>query len=400
MNKFSEIWSKRFEHYLNEVQKYMRFVFTGHLALVLVFVIGGLGYQYSEWLKVVKPSFPAEIIVALVIGILIGFSRPVTLLKEPDQVYLLPLERKMKQYFKKALNWTFWSQSVLVILCYIVTIPLLNTVTELSAAEIWFGLVVIILLKMLNVLIEFNYRYKSRGQKIYIDRFTRIVLSVLTIYFLLTKGFVWCLPFLIIFIIDLIVLMNQVKKEPIPYEHFIKLEQNRMMGFYRFANYFTDVPHLKGSIKRRSWLNFLYKLVPYGKKNSQSFLVYRTFIRTDDHFFLWVRLTVISGIIALFVNIPIVTWIVAGALSFATTLQLKYALLSKVEFRMDMLYPIDEKSRGLAVQKMLRLFMIVQGAIVLLCSIGQTYFFVSFIVVLVISEITYRLSKEPKSIYE
>ena len=38
---------------MGEVQKYMRFVFTGHLAIVLVFVVGAVGYQYSEWLKVV-----------------------------------------------------------------------------------------------------------------------------------------------------------------------------------------------------------------------------------------------------------------------------------------------------------------------------------------------------------
>lgn len=400
MNNFSEIWSKRFQHYLNEVQKYMRFVFTGHLALVLVFVIGGLGYQYSEWLKVVDTSFPAEIIVAIVIGILLSFSRPVTLLKEPDQVYLLPLEIKMKQYFRKAINWTFWSQVILVVICYIVTIPLLKTVTELSAMEIWFTLIIIVLLKYLNVLVEFFYRYSSRGNKIYVDRLLRIVLSILPIYFLLTIGIIWCTPFLLIFIIDLVILMKKVNEEPIPYEHFIKLEQNRMMGFYRFANYFTDVPHLKGSIKRRGWLSFIYNIVPYGKKNSQSFLVYRTFIRTDDHFFLWVRLTFIAAIIALFVNIPVVTWIVSGALAFATTLQLKYALLTKIEFRMDMLFPISDDARGKAVQKLLRLFMIIQGIIVTLCSIGQSYFFVPLIVIIVVSEITYRLSNEPKSIYD
>ena len=42
--------------------------------------------------------------------------------------------------------------------------------------------------------------------------------------------------------------------KPFPYDHFISLEQNRMMRFYRFANYFTDVPHLKGSVSRRAGL--------------------------------------------------------------------------------------------------------------------------------------------------
>lgn len=184
-------------------------------------------------------------------------------------------------------------------------------------------------------------------------------------------------------------------RQPVPYEHFVKLEQNRMMGFYRFANYFTDVPHLKGSIKQRSWLNFVYNIVPYGKKSTQNYLVYRTFIRTDDHFYLWVRLTLISGIIAFVVNIPVVTWIVAGALAFATTLQLKYALLSSKDFRMDRLYPVKESQRKEAVQKVLRLFMVVQAIIVLLCSVGQPLFFVPAIIVIVLNEITFRVSKDP-----
>ncbi len=107
MNNLSQVWSKRFNHYLNEVQKYMRFVFTGHLALVMVFVVGAVGYQYSEWLKIVDDNFPAEWLVAGIVGALLSFSRPITLLREPDQVYLLPLETKMGYYFKRALELDF-----------------------------------------------------------------------------------------------------------------------------------------------------------------------------------------------------------------------------------------------------------------------------------------------------
>src|SRR5690606_35156878 len=99
MNNLTDVWSKRFGHYMLEVQKYMRFVFTGHLAIVLVFAIGALGYRYSEWLKVVSEDFPAEWVVAIVVGIIVGLSRPVKLLREPDQVYLLPLEIEMSICF-------------------------------------------------------------------------------------------------------------------------------------------------------------------------------------------------------------------------------------------------------------------------------------------------------------
>ncbi|MER2191588.1 MAG: ABC transporter permease [Solibacillus sp.] len=393
MNNMRDVWAKRFEHYIAEVMKYMRFVFTGHIAIVLVFVVGAGGYQYSEWLKVAPTNFPAEWLVAAIVGIILAFSSPTTLIREPDQVYLLPLETQMPDYFRKATNWTFWSQVLLPAVAYIVAIPLLNTVTELTSTQIWIGLLFIVILKYFNVQIEFNYRYANRGQAVIVDRLARAALSILAVQSVLASGVLYAFLFVVLFIVYNMSLAKRVSAEPVPYEHFVRLEQNRMMRFYRFANYFTDVPHLRGSIRRRAWLDALYKMIPYKKERAQDYLVFRTFIRTDDHFYLWLRLTAISAVIALFVDIPFVTWIVAGALSFATTLQLKYALLSAGEFRMDMLYPVPRDTRAQAVRKLLRGASVVQAIIVTLCGVMQPQFYVIAVVILVISECTLRFSK-------
>jgi len=393
MKNLRDVWSSRFMHYIGEVQKYMQFIFTGHIAIVLVFLIGAGGYQYSEWLKVVQTDFPAEVLIAVIIGILLAFSRPTTLLREPDQVYLLPLESKMFLYFSKALAWTFWSQVWIVAIVYIVSIPLLKAVTELTTVEIWTIFLLTIVLKYLSVRGEFSYRYSERGQMVWVDRFIRAVIFAATIYMGLHAQLLLAVIATVISVVYMMVFSKKSVGEPVPYEHFVKLEQNRMMSFYRFANYFTDVPHLHGSIRRRSWMDWLYKFVPYGKENAQKYLVFRTFIRTDDHFYLWVRLTAISAIIAAFVDIPVVTWIVAGALSFATTIQLKQALLSSGEFRMDMLYPLPDHARQLAVKQIVRLAMITQAIVVGLCAMTQPMFYFAFITVLVISELTSKVSK-------
>lgn len=392
MNSMHNVWAKRFEHYIGEVMKYMRFVFTGHIAIVLVFIIGAGGYQYSEWLKVVELNFPAEWLIAVIIGAVVTFSRPVTLLKIPDQVYLLPLETQMPNYFKKAMNWTFLSQVLVPVVLFIVGIPLLKEVTSLSTTEIWSGVLFVVLLKYLNVRSEFSYRYVSRGQSIVLDRLVRLIVSILGVQTVLTDG-LFGVVFLIMLVYYAFTLNKKMKNQPVPYEHFIELEQSRMMSFYRFANYFSDVPHLKGSIKRRAWLDVMYKSITFKKENTQAYLVFRTFIRTNDHFYLWVRLTAISAVMAMFVAIPFVTWIVVAALAFATTLQLKYALMSSGEFRMDMLYPMPRETRKQAVAKLLRQLSVVQAVIVTLCAITQPQFYIIPIVILVVSEITLRKSK-------
>lgn len=394
MNNMNNIWKARFVHYINEVQKYMRFIVTGHIAIVFVFVIGAAGYQYSEWLKVAPASFPAEWLVAAAVGLVLAFSRPTTLIREPDQVYLLPLETQMPAYFKKAVNWTFWSQLIVPVIVYIVAIPLLNTVTELSSLQVWLGLAFVIALKYLNVKIEFNYRFANRGHAIVIDRLARGALSILAIETALTASIYMAAIYLVLFIAYNMSLKKRAADQPVPYEHFVRLEQNRMLRFYRFANYFTDVPHLRGTIRHRAWLDGVYKWIPFAQKNTQLYLVWRTFIRTDDHFYLWVRLTAIAAVITAFVDISIVAWIVAAALAFATTLQLKVALLSNGEFRMDMLFPIASTQRKQAVEKLLRIASVVQAVIVTLCAMMQPHFYVIFVVMIAVSELTLRLSKK------
>jgi len=397
MNSLQDVWRKRFLHYVNELQKYMKYVFTGHLAIVLVFVIGAGGYQYSEWLKTAPKDFPATLIVATILGILLAYSPPTTLIREPDQVYLLPVESKLMSFMKKALNWTFWSQIFIVLLPFVVAIPLLRQVGNVEPLTIGLVFIFMILLKLWNVHVEFSYRWASSGKGIWGDRIVRALVSIVALLATFTMS-----PFyMALLIIPVFFYMNvwsrQMKGQPFPYEHFIKLEQNRMLRFYRFANYFSDVPHISGSIRRRVWLDWVYRFIPFKQSKSQEFLVFRTFVRTDDTFYLWVRLTGLSALGAFFIGIPVVVMIFVGALAFASTLQLKQALSSSNEFRMDMLYPIGGFARGRAVEKIVRIVQIVQALIVLITifanGAAEPLLFVAPIILVIVSEITLKLSK-------
>jgi ABC-2 type transport system permease protein len=378
------IWSKRFNHYVKELQKYTRYIFTGHIAVVLVFVLGALGFQYSEWLKVVQSDFPAQWLVAILVGIVIAFSHPTTLLREPDQVYLLPLESKVRQYFQKALSWTFYSQVLLPTVLYIISIPLLRAVTELTIQQIWIGAAFVVALKFVNVSIEFNYRYANRGQVVLLDRLVRIILNILVLEGYLHGGLGEGMLYALLIIAYHLMIRKKVYVDPVPYEHFISIEQNRMMRFYRFANLFTDVPHLRGAVKRRQWLDFVMNWIPFKKGQAQRYLVARTFIRTDDLFYLWVRLTAIGGLFAAFISIQPVTWILSAALVFATVIQLKQALVSKGEFRMDMLYPGVVNEREYAVNKLIMKLVIIQAIIVMLCNIKMDLFFVTPLIIIIV----------------
>lgn len=393
MNNLNDVWRKRFTHYISELQKYMRYIFTGHMALVIVFLLGAGGYKYSNWLKVASHDFPTIWVVAAVMGVVLAFSKPVTLIKKPDEVYLLPLETKMPTYFNKALNYSLMSQVSLSAIIYIVMWPMLRQVGELPVSGIAIGLAFTILLKWWNVHVEFMFRWAVEGRYIWLDRIARTVLSGLFLFSLLHHESLITIILIVILAVYPIVCKKRTLEKPFPYEHFVKLEENRMMGIYRFANYFTDVPAVSGSIKRRRYLDFIVNWIPKTKEKTFDYFLLRSFIRTDDNFFLWVRLTLISALVAAFANIPIVTGIVVIALAFATTIQLKQTLGQSSDFSMSMLYPLKEDSRKNAAIRIARYAIILQAVIVLLSGIGTPYFYVQGILVYLVGELTLRFSK-------
>ncbi|WP_318616730.1 ABC transporter permease [Sporosarcina sp. YIM B06819] len=398
MNNLREIWGSRFVHYITELQKYLKYVFTGHLAIVLVFTIGAGGYAYSEWLKEVPAEFPAALLAAIVLGAALVFSAPVTLLKPADTVYFLPLENKLGMYIKQSLRWTFFSQLPLPFLLYIIALPLLAATGTGTRTEIVSIAILMVLVKRVFVVTEYNFRHACEGRNVWTDRAIRFVLAGLLIFNGLV-GNMLLLPVIAVLLgLYSFHWAKQRKEKPFPYDHFIELEQNRMMRFYRFANYFTDVPHLKGSVSRRGWIGLVFDAPKFGQTVPQSYLVRRTFIRTDDIFWLWIRLTALSALGALFIPFPIVIFVFSGALAFASAVQLIHALRAGDEFRMDMLFPEQEDTRPAAIKKMVRTVQWIQAAVVtvtalFLYGMAATPLLIGAVII-IISEATIHLTGE------
>lgn len=395
MRNLDELWRKRSTYNRQEVQKYMRFVFTGHMALVIVFLLGAGIFQYSHFLDAYRgnSAIPTTLITVVVVAFFVTLSRPKTLIKKPDEVYLLPLETKLMTYFKHALVSTYTSQVVVSALLFIVMWPMLRQIGLLPISTIVIGLVSVFILKWLNVQQEFTYRWVTIGHRVWLDRLIRFVLNGGILYTLLENQWIVAVVLVIVFVAYFVYYKKKLVGQPFPYEHFVPVEANRMMGIYRFANYFTNVPQVHGSIKRRPYFDFIYKLVPKTHQQTFAYYLFRSVLRTDDHFYLWLRLVAINGLVVAFVDLPLVSIIVCAALSFAVAIQLKQALGSTHEFTMGMLYPLKADARKKAAIQIGRYMIIAHAIIVLLCGIMQPYFYVYALVVLIVGELTLRLSK-------
>ncbi|TWT24290.1 ABC transporter permease [Planomicrobium sp. CPCC 101110] len=399
MKNLHDVWSRRLQKYVVEVQNYLKYVFTGHIAIVLLFAIGAAGYAYSEWVQSIPPGFPGAWLLAVIFGVLLAYSPPTTLLKEADAVYFLPLESKLDEFLNPALKWSFFSQLYLPVVAYVVSLPMVNALYGLDSALLVGLPILLLLLKWWNIQTEFSFRKAKAGHQAWLDRLVRFLAVLLFVNFYVEDRLIFAVLVLFVIIIYGRWVKQQAVGKPFAYGHFIALEENRMLRFYQFANYFTDVPHIKGKVKARSWLNWVYRFIKPGPKNAHFYLVWRTFIRSDELFYLWVRLTAIVMIGAWLIPFPVAVAIFSAALAFASAIQIWQGLNKTQHFRMDNLFPLTQFNREQAVWKLVLIVQTVQAAltalVLALAGVPLTAL-AALAVIILVSIITVSASKKNK----
>lgn len=293
-----DFFKKRFSAHLREISRYTRYIFNGHIAFAMLFFVSALAYYYQEWLAVLPENFPTAIIGGVVFGLLVSYSPVRTLLKEPDLVFLIAAENKMGPYFRDALLYSFVVQLYLILLAGAALGPLyLATYPERAGRIYLLTLLVVIIFKCWNLIANW-WMLKIRESGIrQIDQFVRMLLNIAVFYFIihgemLLAG-VTTLLFALLFLYDLTV----SRKQPgILWDVLVEKDRNRMQAFYRLANMFTDVPHLKNKVKSRHWLVEVVNRVPFVQKHTFDYLYRITFIRSSDYLGMYVRLIIIGGL--------------------------------------------------------------------------------------------------------
>lgn len=296
-------FKERFSAHLKETSRYLRYIFNGHMAVAMLFFISALAYYYQEWLTRLPDNFPTAWIIGIAFGLLVSYSPVRTLLKEPDLVFLIAAEHKMGAYFRNALIYSFVIQLYMILLVAAAFGPLYFTsYPERSGYVYLLSLVIVLIFKVWNLIANWwMLKVRDKGSR-NIDQVVRLVLNSAVFYFLI-KGdmFLAVIPtvlFVVIFLYDYNV---STKQAGLIWDVLVEKDQHRMQVFYRIANMFTDVPHLKNRIKKRHWLVTFVNKLPWNKKSTYDYLYRITFIRSGDYLGMYVRLIVIGGLCIYFV---------------------------------------------------------------------------------------------------
>lgn len=293
----NNLWKKRLNLYLKRMIKYYRYVFNDHFVIALLFLLGGISYTYSNFIKSlnVDLSYPwAKPVVIIVLLVMLQFGKVGTLIDEPDKVFLLPQEKGMREYLMKAQKRAWVSNSVIQIVVWIVLLPFIYYGAHLNLLESIILLLSQVALKVIQVNLffirAFEAKYQAGKYSLILNYVVPLIVYMLGLYasIYLALGIT----------VGLILYLKSLPKNKIiQWNYLIDVEKLRLMRKYSFFNLFTDVPQVKKKAKRRKYLDWL---IP-NLKNVYGYLFIRAIIRNGEYSGLYIRLTVIEFIVLLFI---------------------------------------------------------------------------------------------------
>ncbi|RYG72850.1 ABC transporter permease [Lentibacillus lipolyticus] len=298
-----DFFKQRFAAHLKETSRYLRYIFNGHIAVAMFFFISAAAYFYRGWLADLPEHFPTAVVIGGVFGLLVSYSPVRTLLKEPDLVFLIAAEHKLGPYFRNALVYSFVVQLYLLLLAGAVFGPLYFATYPDRAGNVYlWTLFVLLIFKGWNLIANWwMLKIREPGVR-QIDQAVRLLLNVAVFYFAVRGEMLWAGITTILFAFVFIYDWRVSGKQPgIVWDLLVEKDQSRMQSFYRIANMFTDVPHLKNQVKRRNWLVALVTRVPFAQRHTFNYLYRIAFVRSGDYLGMYARLLVIGGLFIYFV---------------------------------------------------------------------------------------------------
>ncbi|WML38662.1 ABC transporter permease [Neobacillus sp. OS1-2] len=298
-----KLWRDRAGGRMKDIGRYLRYIFNGHLVIVLLFLIGTGAFYYQKWLETLSTAFPAEIILAVIMGFFITYSPVYNFLLEADNVFLLPLEEKLKGYFIRSGVASFVFQGYILLMVLAVLMPMYAHVSESGFHSFIPFLSVLLIAKVWNLAVSWKIHYYVEVSVHRWDMVVRYFLNVAFSYLLFKQA-----NLVILLVMAFIMgfyyysFLVRTRKMGLKWDQLINQEEKRMASFYRLANMFTDVPKLKDTVKRRKWLDLFISKIPFSQEKTYLFLFSRTFLRSSDYLGLFIRLTVIGALAIYFIS--------------------------------------------------------------------------------------------------
>lgn len=359
-----KLWKDRSVLRLKEFGVYLRYILNGHLVVVLLFLIGTAAFYYQNWISSLSQDFPAEIIIAVILGLFLTHSPVYTFLLEADQVFLIPLETRLKGYFLRSGVLSLVFQGYILLMVLAIVMPMYAHVSANGFQSFFIFLFILLVIKGWNIAVNWKIHYYVQPSVYTWDMFVRYFINMLFTFLLFNNAhFVFLLIFALIMASYYRSFYVRTKKMGLKWDLLIAQEEKRMASFYRLANLFTDVPKLKDTVKRRKWLDWFINGISFSQDKTYDYLFARTFLRSSDYLGLFIRLTVIGALALYFISFGAGQIVLSLLFIYLTGFQL-LPLWNHHQNKLWIdLYPVSHNHKTTAFHSLLMRILIIQSSI-------------------------------------
>ncbi|MBB6449532.1 ABC-2 type transport system permease protein [Geomicrobium halophilum] len=358
-----ELWRERSRNYWNEAIRYIRLMANGGLAIAVYGTLLMIGFYYQSFLEWLPAGFPVLLVLTILFAFLLTRSPVRTFVKEGDLVFLLPFEGQMGPYIRKAIVYSWlWQGAILFLILFLLAPLYLDRLPgELTALVV--TMAVLVAAQLWNIVAEWTEIRQQFSAAHSRHRWLRFVVNVVFVYFLLQTAW-WFAAVIALIMLAVMVLYYRPMhyNHPLKWETLIAREQQRLHSFYRLANAFTDVRHVKSTVHRRRWLAAPFERIRHQKANTYIYLYGKTFARSGDYLGICIRLAVVG---ALLIYAAPAAWdwmvlVVVGLFIYMTGAQMATIYNHHDVLLWPSIYPVPDMSRRRAVKSMVRWVLLVQ----------------------------------------
>ncbi|MCM3114359.1 ABC transporter permease [Neobacillus sp. MER 74] len=359
-----KLWKERASGRVKDLGRYLRYIFNGHLVVVLLFLIGTASFYYQQWIENLPAGFPVEIVIAVVIGFLLTYSPVYNFLLEADQIFILPLEDKLKGYFLRSGIASLVFQGYLLLMVLAVLMPMYAHISINGFRSFFPFFVILLVLKAWNLAASWRIDYFVQSAvhrwdmivRYFINAtFTFLLFKQASLYMLLVIAVVCALYYRTFYV--------QTKNMGLKWDRLINQEEKRMASFYRLANMFTDVPKLRDTVKRRKWLDLFLNRMAFSQKNTYLYLFSRAFLRSSDYLGLFLRLTIIGALAIYFISFGMGQILLGILFLYLTGFQL-LPLWNHHQNKLWVdLYPVEKRFKTAAFSSLLMTILTIQSVV-------------------------------------
>ncbi|RYM02161.1 ABC transporter permease [Sporolactobacillus sp. THM7-7] len=368
MAEITELWKKRCADHFRLQLRYWNLIGknSGIMFVLYVMVVAG-GFYYNRWLDGLPENFPGGLLITFIF-LLFAVRAPIrTFIARADLVFLLPIEARLGGYFRRSRIYSFLMQSFLLFVVWVLCMPLFFQTVDARPGAYLIVMTVVLIVKWWNI--DCRWREQSIDDLVPL-KVLRTGLSFIFLYSILNQ-----LPLAVpaaclaaMIFASFFLFRYQAEKGLLKWDRVLEMENRQAMHFLRFANLFTDVPRLKQQVKARRFIGRLFPVRAFDQEHVYDQLFVKTFLRANDYFGIYIRLTGIGMLVCFFIRNGYYTAFVVAAAVYLTGLQVLDLWRHPLPQALAGMYPISEAVRR---RRFIRfLFVLLAGQSVLISLAG------------------------------